>query len=260
MNASAVTLRHVGGPTTLIEMAGHKFLTDPTFDPPGSYETPDYTLTKTTGPAVDVAAIGEVDAVLLSHHQHADNLDRAGQQLLAEVPRVFSTVAAAAALGSAVTPLEPWQHEELTGRDGRRLRVTAVPAEHGPPGLGEVTGPVVGFVLSGHDLPTVYVSGDNASLDAVRQVAERFPDIDLAVLHGGRARAARLGPVDLTLAADDMVAASEILDARWVVPVHTEGWEHFSEGIDEVRTAFAESGHDERLLPPPAGAAPITLE
>ena len=53
--------------------------------------------------------------------------------------------------------------------------MTAVPAEHGPPGLGEITGPVTGFVVSGADVPTVYVSGDNASLDAVREVADRFP-------------------------------------------------------------------------------------
>jgi L-ascorbate metabolism protein UlaG (beta-lactamase superfamily) len=32
---SAVRVTHVGGPTTLIELAGRRLLTDPTFDPPG---------------------------------------------------------------------------------------------------------------------------------------------------------------------------------------------------------------------------------
>jgi L-ascorbate metabolism protein UlaG (beta-lactamase superfamily) len=30
-----VRITHVGGPTTLIEVAGRPLLTDPTFDPPG---------------------------------------------------------------------------------------------------------------------------------------------------------------------------------------------------------------------------------
>jgi hypothetical protein len=46
----------VGGPTTIIDFAGWRMLTDPTFDPPGEYGH----LTKTVGPAVAAAAIGAV--------------------------------------------------------------------------------------------------------------------------------------------------------------------------------------------------------
>lgn len=49
-------------------------------------------------------------------------------------------------------------------------------------------GQVVGFVLTGEGLPTVYVSGDNASLDAVREIAERFAPIDTALLFAGAPR------------------------------------------------------------------------
>jgi hypothetical protein len=45
-------------------------------------------LTKTSGPVPAPAALGPVDAVLLSHDQHPDNLDRLGRDHLAGVPLV----------------------------------------------------------------------------------------------------------------------------------------------------------------------------
>lgn len=259
MNSASLVLRHVGGPTVVLETAGVRLLTDPTFDPPGSYVTPDYTLTKTTGPAIGSAGIGAVDAVLLSHHQHADNLDRAGRALLEGMPLVLSTAAAADAIGPPVAALASWEDVEIAAPGGRVLRVTAVPAEHGPAELGDLTGPVTGFVLSGEGLATVYVSGDNASLDVVREVAARFPDVDVAVLFGGAARAERIGPVNLTLGAADLVTAAGILGARHVYPVHAEGWEHFSEGVEDIRVAFERAGLGDRLVIPSPGATPSAL-
>src|SRR5439155_26719895 len=47
-----VRITYIGGPTALLEFAGARFLTDPTFDPGGTaYPTPHYTLHKTAGPA-----------------------------------------------------------------------------------------------------------------------------------------------------------------------------------------------------------------
>ena len=259
MTNYSVTLRHVGGPTAVIELAGLRFLTDPTFDPPGAYPTPAYTLTKTSGPAAPADELGPFDVVLLSHHQHSDNLDRSGHNLLPTVPLALSTPAAADEIGAAVTALAVWDHVDVPTPDGQEVRVTAVPAEHGPPELGEITGPVIGFVVSGPGVPTVYISGDNASLDAVRAIGDRFPDIDVAVLFGGAARAERLGPVNLTLGADDMATAAEILGARHIYPVHADGWSHFSEGLEEIRKAFDRAGLSDRLADAPPHAEPLTL-
>jgi L-ascorbate metabolism protein UlaG (beta-lactamase superfamily) len=44
MNAPKITL--IGGPTALIEIAGFRLLTDPTFDEPGEYKLPHVTLTR----------------------------------------------------------------------------------------------------------------------------------------------------------------------------------------------------------------------
>ncbi|HWS93169.1 MAG TPA: MBL fold metallo-hydrolase, partial [Mycobacterium sp.] len=66
----------LGGPTTVVGIAGRRIVMDPTFDPPGVHAY----LTKLTGPAVCADALGPVDAVLISHDQHPDNLDDDGRR------------------------------------------------------------------------------------------------------------------------------------------------------------------------------------
>jgi L-ascorbate metabolism protein UlaG (beta-lactamase superfamily) len=130
---------------------------------------------------------------------------------------------------------------------GGSLTVTAVPARHGPPGCEPITGDVTGFVLTGDHLPTIYVSGDNASLDAVREIADRLGPIDIALLFAGAARTSLFDGAPLTLTAHDAAAAAEILAARWVVPLHVRGWAHFSEGPTEFIAAFERAGLTDRL-------------
>ena len=236
-----LTVRLVGGPTALIELGGVRLLTDPTFDPPGDHPIGTRVLTKTSGPAVPAGELGPVDAVLLSHDQHPDNLDDAGRALLAGVPLVLTTEQAARRLGGTALALPSWQRTTVGA-----VAVTAVPAQHGPDGTTDLTGPVTGFVLSGAGLPTVYVSGDNASLDVVRAVVGRIGPVDVAVLFAG---AARTPLVDgyLTLTAADAAEAAAVLGARAVVPVHAEGWAHFTQGVDDLVAAYAARGLADRL-------------
>ena len=72
----------IGGPTALIEIDGFRLLTDPIFDQPRAFQLPHVKLEKLAGPALDAGEIGEVDAVLLSHDQHSDNLDQSGKDFL----------------------------------------------------------------------------------------------------------------------------------------------------------------------------------
>ena len=179
---STLTVRLVGGPTAVLDYAGLRLLTDPTFDPPGEHEGG---LTKLTGPAVAADDVGAIDAVLLSHDHHADNLDPGGRAFLPRAARTLTTTAGAERLGGNALGLEPWATVELERPDGGAVTVTAVPALHGPEGSEPITGPVIGFVLAADDAPTLYVSGDNASVDVVRAIAERSGPIELAVLFCG---------------------------------------------------------------------------
>jgi L-ascorbate metabolism protein UlaG (beta-lactamase superfamily) len=88
-----VKLTLIGGPTVLIELDGLRLLTDPTFDDPGDYSLAHVTLRKTGGPAIRADAVASVDAVPLSHDQHADNLDNAGRRFLSKAGKVFTTIA-----------------------------------------------------------------------------------------------------------------------------------------------------------------------
>jgi L-ascorbate metabolism protein UlaG (beta-lactamase superfamily) len=241
-----LTVRYVGGPTAVLELGGLRLVLDPTFDPPGEHPVGSRTLTKLTGPAVDPAEVGAADAVLLSHDQHPDNLDTAGREYLATTPIVLSTGAAAARLGGAVRAVPNWTHVDLTQPDGAALRVTGVPAQHGPDGSEHLVGEVTGFVLSGSGLPTVYVSGDNASLRVVREIADRVGPVDVAVLFAGAARTVLVDGY-LTLTSELAAEAAEVLRAGRVVPVHFEGWAHFTEGRDTLFPAFERAGLADRL-------------
>ncbi|MFD7031956.1 MBL fold metallo-hydrolase [Streptomyces sp. NPDC059917] len=244
-------VRVLGGPTALFEYGGLRFLTDPTFDGPGDYRGRGAPLTKTAPAKAAPADLGPVDVVLLSHDEHPDNLDAAGRALLAEVPLTLTTPGGGQRLGGRAKGLADWESIELKRPDGGTVTVTGVPAVHGPGTREEVepiTGQVVGFVLTGDDLPTVYVSGDNASLRAVEAIAERFGPVDTAVLFAGAPRFPVLfdGAL-LVLDSAQAAEAARILGARRVVPVHCDSWAHFTEGRADLEAAFAAAGLTDRL-------------
>ncbi|MFD7260439.1 MBL fold metallo-hydrolase [Streptomyces sp. NPDC059874] len=246
-----IPVRVFGGPTALFEYGGLRFLTDPTFDAPREYPVPGGRLTKTAPASATPADLGRIDVVLLSHDEHPDNLDESGRALLADVPLTLTTPGGGQRLGAGAKGLADWESIDLERAGGGTITVTGVPALHGPGTREEVepfTGQVVGFVLTGQDLPTVYVSGDNASLGLVKEIADRFGPVDTAILFAGAPRFTDLFDgalivLDSAQAAD----AATILGARRVVPVHYDSWGHFTEGRDELVAAFTDAGLLDRL-------------
>ncbi|NUS42664.1 MAG: MBL fold metallo-hydrolase, partial [Mycobacteriaceae bacterium] len=197
------------------------------------------------------ADLGEVDVVLLSHDQHADNLDTAGREFLASVDTVFSTVDAAARI-DGVQGLVAWDTAKLDGPAGQ-ITVTAVPALHGPEGCEPISGVVIGFVLQAEGKLTVYISGDNAAVDRVQDIVDRIGRIDIAVLFTGAANPGRYGDTDVTLNARTAVAAARILADAVVIPIHAEGWAHFSETLERLAREFDYAGLASRLRIPSPG-------
>ncbi|MGX1762793.1 MBL fold metallo-hydrolase, partial [Streptomyces lydicus] len=103
--------------------------------------------------------------------------------------------------------------------------------------------------------PTVYVSGDNASVGRVRQIVERFGRIDIAILFVGAANVGLFDDVDVTLNARTAVQAAEVLGDATIVPVHGDGWLHFSETLERLTKLFENAGRAEQLRIPPLGKA-----
>ncbi|MGX5210422.1 MBL fold metallo-hydrolase [Streptomyces violaceus] len=241
-SSEQVPVRVFGGPTALIEYGGLRFLTDPTFDAPGSYPSG---LAKTAPASATPADLGRIDVVLLSHDEHDDNLDASGRTLLADVPLTLTTPSGADRLGGTARPLKDWESIDLDRPGGGTITVTGVPALHGPGAredLEPVVGEVVGFVLTGEGLPTVYVSGDNSQLSLVREIADRFGPVDTAVLFAGAVRTDLLDRALLTLDSAQAAEAARMLGARRIVPVHFDSWAHFTEGREQLVDAFTTAG------------------
>ena len=254
-----LTVTAIGGPTVVLELAGLRLITDPTFDPPGAYEPrPGVHLTKTAGPAIAETDLAPLDVVLLSHDHHKDNLDDAGRRLLERVPWILTTPSGADRLGSCATPLANWQSIEVTAPGGGQLKITGVPARHGPEGSERLVGDVTGFLVTGDGYPTVYVSGDNASLDVVGSIAERVGAIDVAVLFAGGARMPYLPNDYLTLPSAWAPAAAQILGAPAVLGIHLDGWSHFTDDRESLIRAFEEA-HLAHLLRVPRPGETVTV-
>jgi L-ascorbate metabolism protein UlaG (beta-lactamase superfamily) len=252
MSEPSLSMTYIGGPTVLIDVTGMRLLTDPTFDDAGGTYIRGSTLRKLTGPALPASALGRIDAVLLSHHQHADNLDTAGEAVLKKAARVVTTVEGASAIGGNAFGLAPWQSAEIEGPHNRTLRITATPARHGPPERASLA--VTGFLVDGFG--GVYISGDTVLYEGVQEVIERLHP-RIAVLHLGSARVEIEGQLTdpLTMTAEEAVAFARLAPETRIVPIHYEGWAHFTEGRDVIEQAFAAAGLSERLIWLKAGEA-----
>lgn len=253
---ATVTVQPIGGSTAILEIGGLRLITDPTLDEPGSHG--EGMPLRTTPPALTGDELGRFDVALVSHDEHPDNLDRAGRALLADIPLVLTTVDGAGRLGGSARGLGPYEHLDVERPGGGTLRITGLPAQHGPDGdeTEKVMGTVVGFLLSGDGLPTVYVSGDNASLDVVREIRERVGEVEVAVLFAGGGSIGQLfDGAHLTLGSADAAEAARILGARTVVPIHCDGWSHYSQDSASLKEAFAAASLEHVLAVLPDGEA-----
>jgi L-ascorbate metabolism protein UlaG (beta-lactamase superfamily) len=246
---TGIRLTHIGGPTVLIEVGGWRLLTDPTFDAPGrryffGWGTGSR---KLAGPAIAAADLPPIDAVLLTHDHHGDNLDPAGRALLPSAGAVITTASGAKRLGGDAQELEPWQATRLEAPGRPAIDITATPCRHGPPLSHPLIGDVIGFALrwDGQQHGVLWISGDTVLYDGVREVADHL-EVDTALLHLGGVRFPVTGPVRYTMTARDAVELCRLVRPRTAIPVHYEGWRHFREGRDAIEREFASAPEEFR--------------
>lgn len=201
----ADALTYVGHATVLVERDGVRLLTDPVLRGRIVH------LRRQGGP-VDVAELGRIDAVLISH-AHRDHLDIAS---LRQVARPEMTVVVPPGTGEQVASLGFGAVRELavgasTEIDG--VQITATPARHdsarhpfGAPG--ESVGYLIGADRS------VYFAGDT---DLFPEMAELAGRLDVALLPvwgwGPTLGPGHLGP-------ESAAEALTVLRPRLAVPIH----------------------------------------
>lgn len=245
MSSKTMTLTLIGGPTALIEIGSLRLLTDPTFDPPGLYKETPVRFEKTSGPSLSVEEIGKLDAVLLSHDHHFDNLDNSGRAMLPSVGVTYTTNAGAERLGGNAVGLAPFETRTLQGPRCERLLITAAPARHGPVGIEPFSGDVVGFLV-GTEQPgdAIYVTGDTVWYEGTAEVAKRFSP-KVVMLFAGAAEPR--GRFHMTMGSNDALEAANAFPDASIIAVHNEGWVHFKESPDQLSDAFRKLGVGPRL-------------
>ena len=256
-------ITHISTATMLLEIGSIRLLTDPVFDPPGGKYHFGYGTgaTKLTAPSIKPENIGKIDAVLLSHDHHEDNLDRAGRAFLPHAQKVITTTTGARRLGNNAIGLKPWESVTAGSEEGgSQVKITAVPARHGSLWSQIIVGETAGSILewSGQKHGALYISGDTVWFNGIHEIAHRF-NIGTVILHIGKASFPITGPVRFTLNAREAVRIIRVLDPHIAIPVHYEGWSHFREPRQEAEKKFSTARLEEKVQWLPLGI-PVNIE
>src|SRR5262249_29142286 len=116
----------------------------------------------------------------------------------------------------------------------------------------KIAGDVAGFVIgeAGGQDDFLYMTGDTVWYDGTREVARRFHP-RVVLLFGGAAMTR--GPFHLTMDTNDAGEAASAFPNATMVPVHHEGWAHFTQSQDDLAKAFNTLGFGDRLQRVEAG-------
>jgi L-ascorbate metabolism protein UlaG (beta-lactamase superfamily) len=229
------SLTFLGTATVLVQYGGFTVLTDPNFLHRGqlAYLGKGLVSRRRTQPALDIADLPPLDAVVLSH-LHGDHFDRVARRGLAKDVPVLTTRAAARKLrtwgfANAVA-LSTWQSYELRSPRGDVLTVTATPGRHARGPLQAALPPVMGSVWQyapAADEPlSMYVTGDTLVVDDLREIPRRHPSLDLGLWHLGGTRIPGVLGLGALVTMDGRMGADllELVRPRTTVPIHYDDY------------------------------------
>lgn len=243
----------VGTATVILRYAGFTILTDPNFIHAGDHVHLGYGLTaeRLTEPAIDIDALPPVDFCLLSHY-HGDHFDQVAEEKLDKSMLIVTTPHAEKELKArgftAVLPLETWDAARIS-KGAAAVRITAMPAKHGPPVveslLPEVMGSMLEFESKVDDVSLrLYITGDTVLIDELAEIPRRYPDIPLALFHLG---GTRIMGLLLTMDAEQGVEALRIINPREVIPIHYNDYEVFRSPLEDFARAVEADGLKDRI-------------
>ena len=249
-----VFITHISTACVLLEIGSVRILTDPVFDEGKRYYSFGYPLigaTRLKGPALKPEEIPELDAILLSHAHHSDNLDDGGRSLFGRARQIITTIHDKKYVRDDAIGLPKWGSTSIQGQDGEIITVSATPALHGPCLLPD-SWHVCGFVLKwdGQEHGALYISGDTVYFDELREITDHF-DIGTALLHLG---AVHFWPplpswFRFTFDSAGAVKMAQLLDLETLIPIHYERdvWSHFKEDFASYQCAFENAGLGQKV-------------
>jgi L-ascorbate metabolism protein UlaG (beta-lactamase superfamily) len=247
--AEAGSLLFIGTATTLIRFGPLTLLTDPNFLHQGqrAYLGHGLSAKRLTEPAMSPHDLPPLDAVVLSH-LHGDHWDRVAQRGLDHDLPVITTPHAARRLQwrgfSRALGLRTWT-QHVVSRGDTSVTVTAMPGRHAPLAFRRLLPPVMGTMLEfgavkGPVRLRVYLSGDTLLVEDLREIPQRFPDVDVAVLHLGGTRL----PGGLMVTMDGVQGADlmGLISAGLTIPVHFDDYSRFKSPLSDFRTEVDRRG------------------
>jgi L-ascorbate metabolism protein UlaG (beta-lactamase superfamily) len=240
-----ISITHIDTACVILDINGYRIMTDPVLDKAGKLYHFGYGAfsRKSSNPALTKEQIGKIDLILLSHHQHKDNFDKAGKKFAKTVERVITTVPGAKTLKNGVG-LNNWESIHIETSKIPGLKITATPAQHHPwwvPSF--VSGKVIGFILEweGQEGGAYYISGDTVYFKGIEEIGKRFNHIDVGIMHLGAVQFPYLtGKGKYTFDAKQGVKAANYLNINTLIPIHHSGWSHFKQVDTQVTNAFEE--------------------
>jgi L-ascorbate metabolism protein UlaG (beta-lactamase superfamily) len=236
----------LGHSTILLELDGKRFLVDPVW---GQQAAPSPLLgaTRFFQPPLEIDALPEIDAVIISH-DHYDHLDAPTIKLLSDrVPRFYVPLGVGSHLEywgvdpSRITEFDWWDSVKLGA-----VEITSTPARH-------FSGRFVndrdatlwsGWVFaSGSGNGRLYYSGDTAMTPQFTEIGERLGPFDMTLIEAGAYNQAW---ADVHLGPEQAIEAHKMVGGGLFVPVHwglfnlsLHGW---TEPIERIRVAAEVAG------------------
>ncbi|KAA8642969.1 hypothetical protein EYZ11_007258 [Aspergillus tanneri] len=225
-------MTHIGTATAILSIDSVTFLTDPFFSPAGTeWDVGVAVLKNKDTPAMGLENLPPIDAILLSHEDHPDNLDELGRRLL-DGRHVLTTVNGAKSLAPrpGVRGLKPWETVPLV-LGGKKFQVTGTPCQHLPGG--ECTGFILEaeeFGLSPDGRPNaIYFSGDTVYIEELSKIPEKW-HVVVAIMNFGSAHAPLpSGSLQITMDGKQGANLFRQLKADVLIPMHFESWGHFTQ-------------------------------
>lgn len=248
------SLLFIGTATVLLRLGPFTVLTDPNFLHRGETVGIGYGLLRSmrlSEPALSLEELPPIDLVVLSHH-HEDHFDRVVTERLDKRIPILTTPEAARALRRAgfraAQALQTWQHQTLTRGDWL-LTITSLPGQHGPDAMVPFLPSVMGSMLELRRVDEaaslrIYISGDTLVHARLHEIPERFPDIDLGLLHLG---GTRIFGLLLTMDGKQGVEALRIVAPELAVPIHYDDYDVFKSPLDDFRREAEQAGLQERV-------------
>jgi len=207
--------------------------------------------TRLTDPAIRFEELPPIDFVILSH-LHEDHFDKLVEAQLPRHTPILTTAAAARTLrkrGFTNTyPLRVWDYVNV--RKGHiSLRVTSMPAMHGPLPVAAMLPDVMGSMLEFYNerdnrFYRMYITGDTVLHGDLNEIPRRYRNIDLALAHLGGTRV--LG-VLVTMNADQGIETVRLMRADMNIPIHYNDYDVFREPLDEFVHAVEHAGLQDKV-------------